>query len=160
MSSSDESTIQEVEAAKRASVAQLLFKCSRLFNAQALDRVRALTGHEGLRPAHTAVFAHIDFEGTRLTEIARRMEISKQAVGQLVADLEAMEVIERVPDPTDGRARLIRFSATGQRGLLHGLNVLREMEDELGAIIGAEHMRALHAALLLMHDELERRQGS
>ena len=68
-----------------------------------------------IRPAHTALFPHIDLSGTRQTALARRMGVSKQAVGQLVSELEQMGALERVPDPSDGRARLVRFAA-GEAG--------------------------------------------
>lgn len=145
-----------LEEAKRASVPQLLFKCARVLNDQSLARLREVTGKEGLRPAHTGLFPHIDLEGTRLTTLAERMGISKQAVAQLASELVEMELLERVPDPSDGRAKLIRF-AGGTTGLLHGLQVLAEIESELAEEIGAEEMRALHRILLKLHDALERR---
>ena len=57
---------QAIAAAKSASTAQLLFKCARLVNELALERLRLATG-QALRPAHTALFPLIDLEGTRLT---------------------------------------------------------------------------------------------
>lgn len=152
MSPKPQSYRAQLERAKRESVAQLLFKCARLLNEQALARVRELGDVPTLRPAHAALFPHIELEGTRLTELARRVGVSKQAVNQLVNELEAMATVERVPDPTDGRAKLIRFSARGREALLHGLTVLRGIEEELRAKIGDGSMRALHRALL----ELER----
>jgi DNA-binding MarR family transcriptional regulator len=50
--------------------------------------------------------------------------VTKQAVSQLVDDLEAMEVLERVVDPDDARARRVRFTSRGRAGLLDGLAVL------------------------------------
>ena len=42
-----------------------------------------------------------------------------------------MGTLERVPDPSDGRAQLVRFTAQGQQGLLAGLAVLGQLEDDL-----------------------------
>ncbi len=64
-----------------------------------------------------------------------------------------MGVLERVPDPADGRARLVRFVRGGE-ALLDGLGTLRELEDELAAEIGAERMGALRDALLALDDAL------
>lgn len=145
-----------LEAAKRGSVAQLLLKCARLLNEQAIARVRQRAGVPNLRAAHTTLFPHIDLEGTRITEIARRVGISKQAVAQLVDELESMGGLERVPDPTDGRAKLVRFAHAGGRlSLLDGLDVLVELEADLASSIGKTHVEHLRQALLALHDVLE-----
>src|SRR3712207_4543485 len=130
MSVSDEYR-RQLEAAKRASLGQLLLKGARLLDEQALARVRARTGRD-VRPSHTALLPHVDLEGTRLTTLAARLGVTKQAAGQAVAELQQMGMLETVADPTDGRAKLVRFSARGRRGLLEGIAVLRELEAELG----------------------------
>jgi DNA-binding MarR family transcriptional regulator len=139
----------DIEEAKRASLGQVLFKCARLFNEQALERLRERTGLP-LRAAHTALLPHVDFEGTRLTELARRMGVSKQAVHQLVGEMEAMGALERVPDPDDGRARLIRFSEGGMQGMVVGLQVLDELRRHAEGEIGVERTARLHEDLLAL----------
>lgn len=146
---------QQLEAAKRASVGQLLFKTARLLNEKAIARVRRRTGRSELRTSHTALFPHIDLEGTRLTVLAGRLGVSKQAAGQLVEELEELGMVERVPDPSDGRAKLVRFTAGGRRGLLAGLQLLGEIEGELEQRVGAEQFAALHATLLVLLQALE-----
>ena len=83
--------------------------------------------------------------------------ISKQAVGKLVKELEDIGALERIPDPEDGRARLIRFSRLGQQGLLEGLVILSEMENEIAEQVGVENMKSLHSTLLAMLAVLEER---
>lgn len=148
----------DFEAAKAASVGQLLFKAARLWNEQAIERVRA----QGfpIRTSHTLLFPHLDLHGTRLTVLAKRVGISKQAVGQLVDDLQAMGVVERVADPHDARAKLIVFSADrGQPGLFAGLRVLGEMQQELAAEIGSDDMARLHGILTRLVACLDARSG-
>jgi DNA-binding MarR family transcriptional regulator len=144
------------EQAKQAASLELLFRAARLLNERAVARVRE---HDAravrLRTSHTSLFPHLDFEGMRLTELAARVGVTKQAIAPLVDDLEAMGVVERVPDPADGRAKLIRFSKRGRAALLHGVSVLREIAGEVGAAIGAHHMRALRAALIAILAHLE-----
>ena len=67
------------EARKRASVAQLLFKCARLVNERAIETANDLPHAIPLRRSHTNLFPHLDFEGVRITELARRLDVSKQA---------------------------------------------------------------------------------
>lgn len=146
---------KNLEAAKRANMPQLLFKSARLLNEQAVARIRERTGMD-IRPAHTSVFPHIDLDGTRLTEIARRMGISKQAVGQLVSDLEEMGTLERVPDPEDGRAKLVRFRRIdGELSIMGGLAVLGEFEAQLRKRLGARSMDQLADLLARLLDALE-----
>lgn len=153
----DPAYLARVERAKAESVAQLLFKCARLLNERALSQVEQAEGTPRIRPAHTSVFPHLDHGGTRLTELAKRMGISKQAVGQLVDELEQMGAVERIPDPSDGRAKLIRFSTKPGSSLLDGLMHLRKVETELGETIGSERMAALHDGLSALLAVLEER---
>jgi len=151
----DPKDVEELEARKRASLGQVLMKAARLLDEQALARVRART-QQDFRPAHTSLFPHIDLEGTRLTEIARRMGMSKQAVGQLVGELEEMGALERVPDPTDGRAKLVRFaSRDGRPVLFDGLQVLAEFEAELREHLGDARIEVLREHLGALLDTLE-----
>ena len=64
-------------------------------------------------------------------------------------------MVERVSDPTDKRARRVRFSRRGHAALLHGLGVLRNLEDALGAAVGRRRMRELHETLKRLIEALE-----
>lgn len=141
-------------AAKNASWAQLLFKCARLLNERALTLVQQRT-KQPLRPSHTALFPHIDLQGTRPSVLAARLGISKQAVGQLVDQLVAMRLLEQVQDPVDARARLVRFSARGKKGLFAGLAILGEIEAQLAASVGKSDVSHMHKTLLRLLAVLE-----
>lgn len=147
-----------IEAAKRASTAQLLFKVARLVNEMALARVarRRPLGGATPRAAHTALLPHIPLEGgIRLSALASKVGSTKQAVGQLVDDMEEAGLVERVADAADGRAKQIRYTAQGRKALFTGIETLREVEAELAERIGAERFAALRDALLALHDALE-----
>jgi DNA-binding MarR family transcriptional regulator len=147
---------EALDRVKRASVGQLLLKAGRLLDERALGRINRQGPKVTLRPAHTSLFPHVDQQGTRLTELARRLGITKQAAGQLVSDLEELEVLERVDDPQDGRAKLVRFTRFGLEALHHGLSVLRGIEIELEQVLGKTRTRQLHQALALVVDELSK----
>jgi len=138
--------VDELEAAKARSTVQLLFKAARLLNERAIARVRSRT-NKPVRVAHTALLPHIDLEGTRLTELASRLGVTKQAAGQLVDELVAMGMLERAADPADARAKLVRFTKRGRAGIFDGLAVLKELEDDIERLVGASKMRTLHEVL-------------
>ncbi len=77
---------------------------------------------------HYPVFENIDPEGTRLTVLASRAGISHQAMGELVAELEQRAIVERVPDPTDRRARLIRLTDEGRAVVRAALREIAAIE--------------------------------
>jgi len=137
---------RDFEAAKRASTGQLLIRTARLFNERAVSRGRTVRGLD-LRPAHTALFPHLSLEGIRMTALAQKVGVTKQAVGHIVAELEQAGVLCRVPDPSDGRAKLVRFTAAGYNALLVGFGVLQEVEDELAAELGEALMHRLNRDL-------------
>lgn len=146
---------EDLEAEKRASVAQLLFKCARLVNERALARVRERRGLE-IRAVHTTLFPHINVvHGSRLTELAQALGISKQAVGQLVDELSEMGMLERRPDPEDGRAKRICYTSLGRQGLFDGLAILREEEQAMARAIGQERFAQLHEALIALEAMLD-----
>ena len=86
--------------------------------------------------------------------LKERVGITKQAVSQLVDDLETLGVLTRLLDPDDARARRVVFTDRGRQGLLDGLAMLRAMEEELAGAIGDKLMRDLRTALLAIHDQL------
>jgi DNA-binding MarR family transcriptional regulator len=126
---------------------ELLFRAARLVNERAVARIQVGGGR--LRIAHTALFPHITEAGVRLTVIAERLGVTKQAIGPLIDDLEREGVVERIDDPGDRRAKLIRWTRAGRRALVHGLGVLAELERDLAREIGK-------ARLAQLGDTLER----
>lgn len=142
----------QLEAAKRASTVQLLFKAARLLNDEAIAAAAAHVDGPAVRASHTALLPHIDLDGTRTTVLAERVGISKQAVGQLVDDLVIHGMVERVPDPSDGRAKLVRFTPQGRSLLLHGLTVLDEVASHYADALGPGGLELLHGLLLRLVD--------
>ena len=99
------------------------------------------------RPAHSGVFAHIDIAGTRLTDLAQRANMTPQAMGQLVDDLERMGYVRRTPDPTDRRAKLIVLTDRGHGCLRAAFTTIAGIERRLEDLLGRSELEALRAAL-------------
>lgn len=96
------------------------------------DLVRRITaaGYPGVSGAHHPVFEHIDPEGTRLTVLAARAELTHQSMGELVQTLERRGYIERRRDPTDARVRLVRLTPKGRRMVARALHEIGQIERE------------------------------
>ncbi len=110
------------------------------------DGVRA-AGHDAIRPSHAAVFGNLDREGTRLTHMAERAVMTPQAMGELVDDLARKGYVERIPDPTDRRAKLIRLTPSGEDAVQAAYDAIMVIEADLEAILGRTTLVRLRKAL-------------
>jgi DNA-binding MarR family transcriptional regulator len=107
----------------------------------------AAAGYDDFTPAQGRVFQRIDPEGTRLTALAERAQVTKQTAGFLVDQLEKAGYVERVPDPSDARARLVRVAPRGAKAVSDTAEVIDEIEAEWEAHIGARRMAQLRETL-------------
>jgi DNA-binding MarR family transcriptional regulator len=103
----------------------------------------AAAGFDDLRPAHSSVFRLLSPEGDRVTELARRAGTTKQAMGYLVEYLIARGYLERLPDPTDGRAQIVRRTARGWAVNRTAREVVATVQAEWTAAIGEARMDLL-----------------
>jgi DNA-binding MarR family transcriptional regulator len=112
----------------------------------ALDELHERLGDEGypdIRPGHGCAFRFIEVDGSRLTQIAAKAGMTKQAVGEVVADLERLGYLERVPDPDDGRAKIIRLTARGWEAQAAALRIFAEVERRWSEVVGDDSIAAL-----------------
>jgi DNA-binding MarR family transcriptional regulator len=104
-------------------------------------------GFDDLRPAHTAVFQHIAPDGSRLTELAERAQITKQSMGYLVDYLEQRGYLERRPDPSDRRAALVCLTDRGWAQIRAAMAIIRTVEREWTRALGKQRMQQLRELL-------------
>jgi DNA-binding MarR family transcriptional regulator len=112
-----------------------------------LERRLAGTPYNDIRISHGCVFGNIDPEGSRLTDLAERARMTKQSVGEVTSDLEQRGYVERVPDPSDGRAKIIRLTERSPDEPALGVGLIDELEQEWAERFGAERVAALREAL-------------
>jgi DNA-binding MarR family transcriptional regulator len=112
------------------------------------------SGHPEVRPPHGDVFGYLDDGGTRVSELARRAQITKQSMAELVAHLERHGYVERVPDPSDGRAKLVRATARGREVYAIAREFVAELEAEWTRRLGEAKMRRLRRLLEELNAEL------
>jgi DNA-binding MarR family transcriptional regulator len=83
----------------------------------------------------------------RLSDLARDADVTRQAIQQIVGDLERLGIVESVPDATDGRARLVRYTPYGRAGYERCMAEFDALERETAERLGPRRLNALKAAL-------------
>jgi DNA-binding MarR family transcriptional regulator len=108
-------------------------------------------GHP-LTISQARVFQRIGTDGSRPGELAEAAQLSKQTLGSILDGLEEAGYVARVPDPTDGRARLVTLTDLGRELVSLSLPVVREMERSWARHLGRERSRQLREALTLLRE--------
>jgi hypothetical protein len=90
----------------------------------------ATEGFPNCPPSFHPIFENLDPDGTRLTVLAARTGLTHQSVGEVVGELERRGFVERVPDPADGRARLVCLTAEGRRLVRTAVTVIAAIERD------------------------------
>lgn len=114
----------------------LLITCARLLDEVAQAQVNREAGWRAARPALMRLVPHLSRTGIRPTELARRADVSKQAVGQTLRACEADGFVCFAPDPNDGRAQLVQLTAEGEAAVAYGQSVLGALESSLAERVG------------------------
>lgn len=127
---------------RHGNIGRLLNNAVRRFEARVLELMSA-SGHAETRIAHINLTRNLDVEGTRLTELARRASMSKQAMGELVDQCAELGLVDRAADPRDGRARIVRFTPAGRKWLDAFRDAVDVAEGEMRAELGKTTMEAI-----------------
>jgi DNA-binding MarR family transcriptional regulator len=105
------------------------------------------SGYADIRPAHGTVMQFLDDDGTRVGVLAGRAQMTKQSMAELVAHLEARGYVERVPDPRDGRAKLVRATERGRGSYSVARAAIAEVEQRWAERLGKDRARLLRELL-------------
>lgn len=112
--------------------------------AEALQARLVAAGFDDHRLVHHNVMAHVTYQGIRLTDLANKAGMTKQAMSELVIDLERLGYLQRTADPQDGRAKLIGLTDKGRAAVEAAMRAFAEMD----AVLGDRSVRALRRGLL------------
>lgn len=115
--------------------------------ADRIDRALHEAGYTDVNRTHGAVFDALDPGGSRLTDMAARARVTKQAMGELCASLERRGYLQRRPDPTDRRAKLVTLTPRGERMVAVAREALHALDAEWRRSLGEPQADALRAAL-------------
>jgi DNA-binding MarR family transcriptional regulator len=138
-------------AEQDAPLARLLALAARQMAIDLNDKLLQ-AGVTGQRDSWNNVMPHIPPDGIRLTDLAARANMTKQAMAELVAEIERRGYLQRTSDPADGRAKIITFTDQGWATVSLALAALAELEAEIGERLGEPAVSQLRATLLQILD--------
>lgn len=121
-----------------------------------LREAHEAAGFTDLGRSDGVVFRSLDVRPMTVSELATRLEISKQGAAQIVDDMQRRGYVERHPDPDDGRARLVQLSERGRRALATARRFHHDYERRLARGHGAEAVANLRAMLEAMGGDEQR----
>lgn len=130
-----------MSSSNRLHIGQLLAQLTRLMQTELFERLVA-AGLEDARVPHTHVTAYIKAEGSRLTDLAAQARMTLPAMSELVDDLQRLGIVERRPDPRDGRAKLICLTDAGWDAMRTAQGILADLEHEYAELVGAKRFEA------------------
>ncbi|MFE0821584.1 MarR family winged helix-turn-helix transcriptional regulator [Streptomyces sp. NPDC058847] len=132
--------------ATRRNLPQLLGEARRWFE-EGLSAAMEAAGATPVSATQAQLFAVLDDQGTTVSELARRMSVTRQTVHQAVHGLVAAGLLEQVPHPASARQRLIRRTQEGENAHRQAGVILERLEEQLAERIGREAVDFLRAAL-------------
>ncbi len=103
------------------------------------DKLREIDdgGFGPVTQVHIALLQSLDLDGTRLTLLAERAQMTKQSMLELVDKAEALGLVERQPDPVDGRAKVVAFTLRGLQMMGRLRDGVAEAERRMAGATGA-----------------------
>lgn len=108
------------------------------------------TRYEKVRKSDARVFISAIRKPQSVAEIARELEVSRQAVHSSVKRLQALKVLELRPQPGNHRDKIVTITDRGHRARVHVLEQIQRMEAECAAIIGEQGLETFRALLLAL----------
>ena len=104
-------------------------------------------GYREIRSAHSRVFEHLPAKGERVARMAQTAQMTQQSMTELVEYLEGLGYVERLPDPRDGRAKLVRLTDTGEKVSAAGRASMRRIDASWDSHLGKDRMQEMRSAL-------------
>jgi DNA-binding MarR family transcriptional regulator len=129
-------------------VGRLLNNAVARFESRILE-LMSESGHPQARISHISLTRNLDLKGTRVSELARRAGMTKQAMGELVSQCAALKLVVANTDPWDKRARIVQFTPDGRRWLDAFRHAVDQAESEMRDEVGSMSLDVLRGALAL-----------
>ncbi len=133
----------KVRQKKRTTLGHLLSRAGRLMTAHALNEVHD-AGFPEVREGWLSILRFVENDGIRSIDLAKKLNVSKQAANRMVMELEGVGYLKRKPDPTDQRARAIYLTRKGYQAWLIGLSAMEKLESQLEQELGERTLQAMN----------------
>ncbi|HDY82757.1 MAG TPA: MarR family transcriptional regulator [Halieaceae bacterium] len=146
MNKSIAETNQDIAYLLSNNLPRLLREFSRNFERRIWQTLDA-RGYPDIRPSHSAVFTNLGLGAVRITELAERAQVTQQAMGKMLKELERMGYVARDVDNEDKRAKEIRLTPRGVQLVTDTLEVVAEVREYYAAKIGAQDLDTLETSL-------------
>ena len=127
-------TLSELRQYRNSKLYRPLGRIWRVYNKRLVTALHAM-GFADFSPAFPQILSNLDTQGTRIGVLATRAGVTRQAAGQLVAEIERCGYVERRPSDEDARATVVRFTARGRKLLANVFDLVEEIEAEFAAIL-------------------------
>jgi DNA-binding MarR family transcriptional regulator len=141
------------EARRERTLLPLLFRAARAMNDETVARLQA-RGHADCQPSYPRLLGSLDESGTRIGVLARRLGTSRQAVSQLLQEVEERGYVSRRPDPDDKRGVVVVLTARGRRLYTAAAKAMGELETEWSSVLGEAGLARLGELLGRLVDGL------
>jgi len=138
--------------------ARLLLDAFRAFENELLQILKK-KGFNDITMGNFNILRHIDPEGIRLSNLASDAQLSKQAIGKMIGELEYKGYVELIPVESDGRGKLVRFSKKGTKLINIAVSVVSNMESHYQSMLGESDYEKLRDSVqLILQWHLSNRQ--
>lgn len=140
--------------ARRRSLGRHLYTLYRIYDSHVLSGLHA-AGFLDIRPVHTDILRTVEVGGSRVTDIATRCNITKQAAGQVIKELVALGYLHQMTDRNDTRVRMVVFTGQGMKLILHLGGIFKRIDSRLADAIGKKELAKFRVQVDQMIEKLD-----
>jgi DNA-binding MarR family transcriptional regulator len=124
---------------RRRSLGRHLYTLYRIYDSRVLAGLHS-AGFKDIRPVHTDIVRSLEVGGSRVTDVATRCNITKQAAGQVIKELASLGYVRQMTDRKDTRVRIVVFTERGMNLIVHLGGIFKRIDKKLADVIGKEEL--------------------
>ena len=137
---------QDVAYELSNNLVRLLLEFAKDFESRVLKSLQE-RGHDQIRPSHSILFSNLGLGSVRVTELANRAQVTQQAMGKMLKEVERIGYITRDTDSVDRRAKEIRLTAKGIQLVEDSMVVVAEVRQHYALLAGEDELDQLENQL-------------